>query len=764
MSVLVKANLAFQHKDYQQAVGLYEQCLKSLDTQNEKTARFVGSVQFCLDLALERAIKEYSYFSDSQYQRILHGFPKAERRQIALRLVQDASLFKDKIPSDEDRTSLPLVSVVMPVYNRAGEVLKSVQTVLEQTYEHFELLICDDGSTDDTFQILNRLSDPRIRLCIQANAGAASARNHALRMAKGEVITYLDSDNFWHPEYLSVVVQELATSSALSVYTDFVDYVVDEQTIQVKGLKRPEFSHENLIQNPFIDLNTFAHKRILYDVLGGFDESLVRRQDYDIMLKYTWLRDPVFLPLCLGLYQRNQSLDQITFLKGKDLSPVAKINAKISDYFAQGLPVRAPVHRVKKVTVLVWDHCRNHFSKAFAVAEALSRDYVVELIAFDFFDEGVFAPLASVSPGFETKYFKGGEFPDFLSEMERALEAITGDMIYVVKPRLPSFGLAMLANARKGVPFCLEVNDLEAIVANPREQDVIATMEMDKADSLLDTLRVPYSDDWSSLLEPLISQVPVLVTHNQNLDIHYGAHSYLMRNLKDESVYDPSRYDRAVIRADMGISLDDKVILFGGMIRKHKGIYELVALLEKLQDPSVKLLFVGSRTTPDERALLKAHSDQLIHLPSQCRDDMAKINLAADLVILWLDPSVPASHYQFPYKATDAFAMKTPVIANDISDLGDLAKQGYLKIVPFADWDAMLSAVRDIFEKTDQTQQQVDAAHRLYTRQFSYQAARDNFRLISHAVIEQQAQQGRVYPVSKQFDQWFKLVSGRVFS
>src|SRR5690606_3056871 len=136
--------------------------------------------------------------------------------------------------------------------------------------------------------------------------------------------------------------------------------------------------------------------------------------------------------------------------------------------------------------------------------------------------------------------------------------------------------------------------------------------------------------------------------------------------------------------------------LFGGLLRKHKGIYELVDLVERLGDPRYKLLFVGSRVTPDQKKLMDRFGDRVRVLPPQDRESMARIDLAADLVILWLDPDVPASAYQMPYKATDAFAMGTSIIANGISDLGDLGRQGYLRTVSFGDWERMVTVINDV--------------------------------------------------------------------
>src|SRR5690606_16786704 len=141
------------------------------------------------------------------------------------------------------------------------------------------------------------------------------------------------------------------------------------------------FHHERLLEKNYIDLNTFAHRRELYDRFGGFNEKLTRRQDYDLVLKYTWLRDPVHVPCLLALYQRNDALVQITRSHKHDKSCEVIIDGSVQGYLEDGLPAVATLP-IRKVTILSWDLCRNHFSKAFALAEALSKTHEVQLVSF----------------------------------------------------------------------------------------------------------------------------------------------------------------------------------------------------------------------------------------------------------------------------------------------------------------------------------------------------------------------------------------------
>ncbi|HEY4433327.1 MAG TPA: glycosyltransferase family A protein, partial [Candidatus Cybelea sp.] len=98
---------------------------------------------------------------------------------------------------------MPLVSVVVPLYNKARYVMRALQSVATQNVEDFEVIIVDDGSTDGGDEIAAGMPDPRFRLLRQANAGPGSARNRGLQEASGEFVGFLDADDRWLPHFLS---------------------------------------------------------------------------------------------------------------------------------------------------------------------------------------------------------------------------------------------------------------------------------------------------------------------------------------------------------------------------------------------------------------------------------------------------------------------------------------------------------------------------------------------------------------------------------
>ena len=649
------------------------------------------------------------------------------------------------------RSMEPLVSVVMPTYNRCHVVAEAVRSVLEQNYSKWELIVSDDGSTDGTRELVEGFGDPRIRYRWQENAGAAVARNRALTEAQGELVAYLDSDNLWHPSYLAMMVDQLESHAGqYCAYCRHIDVVMEGEAYRVRGFRSRVFDYESLTKKNFVDLNAFVHRRELSDVLGGFDDRLRRQQDWDLVLKYAFLRDPLYVDALLVLYRRNPDWHQITTVQHDNLATVEIICENQHRRYQDGLTIAVKTPR-PSVSVLSWDICRNHFSKAYNLAEAWSHDRDVELVGFRFFEDAVFPPYANETPSFETKYFSGEDFPTFRREFTRALASLRGDIIYAVKPRLPSLGLALLANYHFGKPVVLEINDLESVVADPTTGTVEPPLDFGEIRPNDQRLLNPFDQVWSRLFESLAVDLPFLVTHNRNLDRHFGNTSHQIRNLKDESIFDPNLYTREEIRRRLGFDSQDVVLLFGGMVRRHKGIFALMDFVENLGDERYKLLVVSSRSSPDERELKRRGGTQVRIIPPQGRNAMVEFNIAADAAILWLDPAVPASHYQMPFKLTDAIATGLPVLANPVSDLTDLGQLGYIRLVEYGDFPGLSRALEQILADPTETQLSVDRARLLYLRQFSYRAARANIELI----LRRAARDSRCLPEAMRFVEFF---------
>lgn len=708
-SSLAQANAQFRQGKYLLARNLYRDILNRYPALNS-LLRF--NISLC-DRKLNFTQENRCYYRI--LDQVKASIKDSKQRQA---LDQALTASQEIIQNYKAHKPTTLVSIIMPSYNRAHIMNASIQSVIEQTYQNWELIICDDGSQDNTRTLVQSICEPRIRYLQLSHQGAAAARNRGLELARGEIIAYLDTDNYWHPDYLWAMVTCMEQNSGnMTLYADYIDYRVEQfNQMKLEKFQGPRFQFEKMLKKPFIDLNSFAHRKQLYDCFGGFNESLKRRQDQDLITKYTWLRDPLHLACPMNLYQRNARLEQITKTQAHDKTAVAIIQKSVHDYYQQGLPIQRKTP-YKRITIISWDISRNHFSKAFNLAQALSRDFDVQLIGFQFFEDSIFPPLAKTKPEFKTLYLPGDSLPEFWQTMEYAAEQVSGELIYAIKPKLPSLGVALLASQKKNIPIILEVNDLEHAAHDPNQN--FDKFELQEFGPGHPDYPCPYSDSWTKHMEAMSHKIPVVTTHNRNIDQIYGGRCYYLRNLKDERIYDPKRYDRKAIRRNLGFAENERIILFGGLVRKHKGVREVLQVVRELNAEKrlYRLLIVGSRASPELVELKSQVGWELVVLDAQDDIGMAKVNLAADVVVLWLNPAVEASHYQMPYKLTDALAMGVPVIASPVSDLEVLGEQGYVRIVEFGDMAGLKFAIQNLDRRGG------DLRRSLFLRGFSYQAA-----------------------------------------
>ncbi|MFK7853377.1 MAG: glycosyltransferase family 2 protein [Granulosicoccus sp.] len=116
----------------------------------------------------------------------------------------------------------PRFSIVIPTYNRAASVLETLQSCFGQTYSDFEVVIVDDGSSDDTQSVLASIDDARLTVVHQENAGPAAARNHGMRVAKGDYIAFLDSDDSWYPGFLEAANTMIEEQGEILIYGQII--------------------------------------------------------------------------------------------------------------------------------------------------------------------------------------------------------------------------------------------------------------------------------------------------------------------------------------------------------------------------------------------------------------------------------------------------------------------------------------------------------------------------------------------------------------
>jgi glycosyltransferase involved in cell wall biosynthesis len=194
----------------------------------------------------------------------------------------------------------PIVSVIIPTYNRAALLKRAVDSVLGQTYQHFELIVVSDGSTDNTDEVIKSFNDNRIRYLKHGKSrGASAARNTGIKASKGKYIAFLDDDDEWLPKKLEkqvLLIQSLPDKFGM-VYC-WMDYF-DESGKLIKKhhpkLKGYVFPHVLDAQRIGGCPTLLVHREVI-EKIGGFDESLPRGNDGDFIRRVCKEYEVDFVP------------------------------------------------------------------------------------------------------------------------------------------------------------------------------------------------------------------------------------------------------------------------------------------------------------------------------------------------------------------------------------------------------------------------------------------------------------------------------------
>jgi glycosyltransferase involved in cell wall biosynthesis/lipopolysaccharide biosynthesis protein len=244
-------------------------------------------------------------------------------------------------------------SMIMPTRNRGWCISEAIGSALRQTHQNFELIVVDDGSDDDTAEIIDRnfgneIENGTIRYVRLAEAtGVCAARNIGIAHARHDWITYLDSDNQLRPNFLTVIANAIVEHPEKDC---FFGQIINCSTGIVVG---NSFVRSDILRGNYIDLGVFAHRKSLIQRFGGFDPDLRRLVDWDLIIRLTAHQDPVFLPRVFLDYsddEKGQSTDRISvresFLRAKVAvhskhSPRPTVSTAILSYNHQEFIVEA---------------------------------------------------------------------------------------------------------------------------------------------------------------------------------------------------------------------------------------------------------------------------------------------------------------------------------------------------------------------------------------------------------------------------------------
>jgi glycosyltransferase involved in cell wall biosynthesis len=213
----------------------------------------------------------------------------------------------------------PAVSVILPNYNYAGFIGQTIQSVLDQSFTDWEAVIVDDGSRDNSVQVIEAMvrKDPaRLKLVQKQNQGLPAARNTALPYCRGRYIAFLDSDDLWHKDYLKTVVAHLEKNPArMAVYTNAE--LFESSTGKTLGSWFGPRSHrkfssgrcapELFVRGNFIPIVTALVRREVIETAGTFDERFRVGEDWDFWLRVTARYEMDYIPDALCRVRRHSA-------------------------------------------------------------------------------------------------------------------------------------------------------------------------------------------------------------------------------------------------------------------------------------------------------------------------------------------------------------------------------------------------------------------------------------------------------------------------
>lgn len=271
----------------------------------------------------------------------------------------------------------PRVSAIIPTYNYARYVAAAVDSALSQSFEDLEIVVVDDGSTDETRETLRHLGT-RIRYIPRAHRGLAATRNAGIGVSRGRYLAFLDSDDLWLPDKVSMQVARLDAEPAVGlVYTEATLFN-DESTTEIphsywsehpSGKILPWLLRHNVVPSP-----TPMVRRELFEKVGPFDERLSACEDWDMWIRIAQVSEFAYVDRVLARYRvhsANMSLDQERMMAGR---------FRVLEKTFSGTGVPSEARRLRRSVFSRWhaDYALHHF---YAERYAQARSEVMRAVA-----------------------------------------------------------------------------------------------------------------------------------------------------------------------------------------------------------------------------------------------------------------------------------------------------------------------------------------------------------------------------------------------
>ena len=367
--------------------------------------------------------------------------------------------------------------------------------------------------------------------------------------------------------------------------------------------------------------------------------------------------------------------------------------------------------------VISWDMGHNPVGRSYLLADMARDRFTVEFTgpSFKQFGDGIWPPIRGLTE-VPTSIFEGGEFPDFLRNALDMVERHDPDVVYVSKPRLPSFLLGILFRLLKGSALLVDVDDHELSFFKEQTplslEDAMAAARADPSGT-----KMPFSEVWTRLGETLVAHADAVTVSNPALQRRFGG--LFVRHGRNERNFRADPEVRARVRHEFGLMADDVAIVFIGTPRPHKGIYRIADALERIDDERLVFVIIGTITDARTRAVFSKYKKARIRFfGNQPWERLHELIQMADQVAILQDPASPIAEYQIPAKLTDALSIGLPAIVTRVPPMEDIIAQRAVTVV---DDDADLDRVlREAVRYEDLPAADIARVRRTFLSEFSF--------------------------------------------
>jgi tetratricopeptide (TPR) repeat protein/glycosyltransferase involved in cell wall biosynthesis len=399
-----------------------------------------------------------------------------------------------------------------------------------------------------------------------------------------------------------------------------------------------------------------------------------------------------------------------------------------------------------KGAVISWDMSHNPAGRAYLLADMAKIHFDVELIGpiFSFYGNDIWSPIKSQD--MEMRVFPTSNFTDFVQGAIKLARVKKYDFVYVSKPRFPSLLIGMLIKHYSNCPLILDVDDHE--LSFFQNKPLASFEELIKSARNEDWYK-PYGEIWTRFAESLIPTADALTVSNIALQQRFGG--VIVRHARNENIFDPQLYNRTAIREQFGYQDGDRVILFLGTPRPHKGVFRIAQALENLNDPRLVLCIIGTITDKRIANQFAQYKNARIDFhDNQPWERLPELVSMADLICILQDPSSFIADYQIPAKLTDAMAMGIPTIVTKVLPLQDLIVS---KSVIAVDDENLEMAIENFFQDPNSKFSQHSRERYSFLTEFTYGV---NAERIKQALT---IAKNKIEPFPEKYTQILQLIS-----